>query len=278
MRTLTDLKVLDRFALACHEKPAVDTSPSSFVPEDRDACQACVPPAEVGEAEPVQLGRDAVLSGAAIDPWADARERVRGHLRRACRWRDELLATPGLTVAALAEREAVPAARVSEATSLLRLPTVVLQDLADPASDQPVPTVKALQEVSKLRDPRVQVARFEALRREIGSGGNGRRKNMPRQQGFQHVLAKARQYQAWLDQGVHRSLRSLGAAEGITVSRVGLVLDLLTLAPEILAAIDVPAGRAPKVTHAELRGIAKVKDKEAQLARFDELRGALAAK
>jgi hypothetical protein len=74
------------------------------------------------------------------------------------------------------------------------------------------------------------------------------------------------------------SLRSLGEAEGITVSRVGLVLDLLTLAPEILAAIDVPAGRAPKVTQAELRAIAKVREKGAQIARFDELRGALAAK
>lgn len=109
-----------------------------------------------------------------------------------------------------------------------------------------------------MRDRHAQVARYQRLVRTIAEGGNGRRPSMPKQRGFQHVLARARQYRAWLDDGTHRSLSSIARAEGVTSGRIGDILDVLTLSPAIRAAIDVPADRLPRgTTHEELRRIGR---------------------
>lgn len=100
--------------------------------------------------------------------------------------------------------------------------------------------------------------------------GSKRRKSVARQKGFQHLLLRARRYQAWLDEGTHRSLVAIATAEKVSHGRVGQVLDLLTLPPEILAVIDVPADRAPEgLTHMELRRIARLATREEKLAAFE---------
>jgi hypothetical protein len=69
-----------------------------------------------------------------------------------------------------------------------------------------------------------------------------------------------------LESGEHRSAASIARAEGIDPSRVGQVLDLLTLAPEVLAVIDVPAEEVPSgVRQADLRRLVRL-DHEAQRA------------
>jgi hypothetical protein len=62
-----------------------------------------------------------------------------------------------------------------------------------------------------------------------------------------------------LESGEHRSAASIARAEGLDPSRVSQVLDLLTLAPEVLAVIDVPAEQAPPgLRQAYLRRLVRV--------------------
>ena len=61
---------------------------------------------------------------------------------------------------------------------------------------------------------------------------------MPKQKGFQHLLARGRRYQELLASGQYASMSQLARAEGITHARVGHLLDLLALSPAILAVLD----------------------------------------
>jgi hypothetical protein len=89
-------------------------------PRESAAGHGCGPAPE----EPV-----GVLAGAEVDPWACALARLREHLRRARAWYAKRVAEPDLTVAALAQREGVAPARVSEALALLRLSPAIGADL-----------------------------------------------------------------------------------------------------------------------------------------------------
>jgi hypothetical protein len=196
--------------------------------------------------------------------WQVPRERLRAHLGRAVRWCEAMLNQPGLTQRELAVREGLPQPRISEGLALLRLPKAVLLDLVDPSRTGPVPTLEDLEALARLADGAAQVARYQRLCREAARPGNGRRAGVARGKGFQHLLARARRYQAMLESGEHRSAASIARVEGIDPSRVSQVLDLLTLAPEVLAVIDVPAEEVPAgVRQADLRKLVRL-DHEAQ--------------
>ena len=211
-----------------------------------------------------------MLAGAEVDPWSSSLDRLRGHRERARAWYAPRVENPGLTVSELAKREGVAPARVSEAIGLLRLSPAIVADLERPDRCGPVPSVADLERLSRVRDRLAQVGRYRELCRDAGTTGNERRKGAPRQKGFQHLLLPARRYQAWLDEGTHRSLTSIAEAEGITSGSVGRMLDLLALPPESLAVIDVPAERAPKgLTHAEVRQIEGLGNRAAQLEAFE---------
>jgi hypothetical protein len=57
--------------------------------------------------------------------------------------------------------------------------------------------------------------------------------------------------------GQCRNLHDLGATEGITGARATQLMNLL-LSPEIIAAVDVPKERAPRLSERELRKIARL--------------------
>jgi hypothetical protein len=79
--------------------------------------------------------------------------------------------------------------------------------------------------------------------------------------GFQHLFERARYYKARMDSGEFRNLAALARAEGITAERIGQILNLLYLAPEIARVVDVPAEQAPVgVTERDLRKIATIRD------------------
>lgn len=81
------------------------------------------------------------------------------------------------------------------------------------------------------------------------------------------LLAEAAGWQRELEQGVVRSRAALAAREGVSAMRVGSILALLRLHPEIQGWIrDLPPGTPPrKVTERALRPIARIAG-EAQLA------------
>lgn len=125
----------------------------------------------------------------------------------------------------------------------------ILEDLIQGDPSQPVPTEPQLRKLAQPGSPAAQVKLYRRLlRQERASLGSQTASNPDRRahrRGFQPLFALARKYQAMCESGEYRNLRALGAAEGISGERVGQVLALLSLAPDIIAQLDVPAERLP---------------------------------
>jgi hypothetical protein len=252
LRRATELEVIG----ACHDGSSEES------PEGESG------PLSGGAGQPTGPTEDGERVNVEVDPWADARQRVHATLERAMQYREALLGPGRLTVARLAEREGVAPARITEATGLLRLPASVLAELRE--GRRAVPTVKDLMALSRERDADAVVERYRRLCQDIERGGSGRRAGMPKQKGFQHLLARARRYQELLASGQYASMSQLARAEGITHARVGHLLDLLALSPAILEAIDVPVENAPTgLTHEELRKVARM---DSHAVQEDEVR------
>jgi hypothetical protein len=136
-----------------------------------------------------------------------------------------------------------------------------------------VPTLKELHAIGRLASERAQVGRYrqvcEALRKKRITAD--RVKPTP-QRGFQHLFAKARTWQAMLDVGEVRSVSALARQVKVSRHQIGRVLDLLTLPPEVQAALDVPVEELPQgVTQAQVKGLARVDGAEAQRAAWAEM-------
>jgi len=220
-------------------------------------------------------------SGHAIGPpttaWTPARERMRETIERAERYAKALRREPGLTQGDLAQREGVSGPRVNQILAILRLEPSILADLVDPTSDNPVPTLKELHAIGRLASERAQVGRYrqvcEALRKKRIPAD--RVKPTP-QRGFRHLFAKARTWQAMLDAGEARSVAALARQVKVSRHQVGRVLDLLTLPPEVQAALDVPAEELPAgVTQAKVKGLARLEGAAAQRAAWAEMVGSV---
>jgi transcriptional regulator with XRE-family HTH domain len=192
-------------------------------------------------------------------PWAPARWRLREMLERARRYAAAIREEPGLTQGELAEREGVSGPRVNQVLSFLRLDPSILADLTDLESENPVPSLDELFAIGRLPNARAQVTRYRATCAALRRADRGAVAQAKRQRGFEHLFARARAWQAALDRGQHRSLAALAQAEGISHHRVAQVLDLLTLAPEIQAALDVPFEALPAgITQHAVKALARL--------------------
>ena len=211
-----------------------------------------------------------------VDPWAGALARVRTQLARARRWQDWLDAAPDRTRADLARRESLSRARITQVLKLLTLDPSILADLDRPDRSGPVPSELVLRRTAALPSLAAQRRQYAAacVPSTPVSGGVCPRdapaaKPVPRNEAFTHALERARRYQASLDEGTHASLADIGRAEGISGPRVGQLLSLLHLAPEIVAVLERPREALPKgLTRKAVREIARERDENAQLAAF----------
>lgn len=179
-------------------------------------------------------------------------------VERARRYAEAIREEPGLTQGQLATREGLSGPRVNQVLSMLRLHEAILVDLTDPERDTPVPSLDELFAIGKLDDARSQVARYRAVCAAL----EGRRRDLKvqagRQRGFQHLFVQARAFQGALDRGEYRSIAALARAHGLSHSRVGQVLDLLTLPVDVQTALDVSAERLPKgVTQKSVKAYAR---------------------
>jgi len=90
-----------------------------------------------------------------------------------------------------------------------------------------------------------------------------------RSRGCQGDLERARRLQKLWNTGAYDSLKALGRDEGVTGARVSQLLNLLHLAPEILAVLDVPEEEVPAgVMKSEVRAIARLRGHDAQRRAF----------
>lgn len=214
--------------------------------------------------------------GAKPDPWLTRLRKVRDRLAQARAWRAWIDAEPGCMAVELARREGVSGPRVCQVLRLLDLAPEIVADLEREGRSGPVPSEKQLRAIALEPDRLAQVRRYRAL---VEGGEQGDEKAgeeveraaapaRPHQRGFQHLFARARYYQSLIDGEEVRSEADIARIEGITSSRVGQVLALLNLAPQIVAILDVPEGLGPEVTHLEVLRIARIKSKKEQMREF----------
>jgi len=207
------------------------------------------------------------------DPWADALARVRKHLERARAFRGWIDAVPERTAADLARREGLTRARVSQVLKLLDLAPAIVEDIEREDRRGPLPSELQLRRIATIADPGRQWGRYEQLVRQGDlsiRGGSGKAEvASPRSRGCQGDLERARRLQKLWDTGAYDSLKALGRDEGVTGARVSQLLNLLHLAPEILAVLDVPEEEVPAgVKKADVRAIARLRGHDAQRRAF----------
>lgn len=186
-------------------------------------------------------------------------------LKRALAWQRELDAGEVASRAALARREGLSRARVTQVMKLLELATPIQAVvLGDHQADVAL-SVRELHDLAQVESEH-QPAELEArLVRARDEALVARACDLGRPLGFQHLFARARHWQGLLDTGEFPSVRELAQAEGLSTSRVSDMLNLLCLAPEIAAALDVPVEQAPEgVTWRDLQRLARVRGWEEQ--------------
>jgi len=246
---------------ACHAIEGVEAPASPCVPAESLACQPCVP------------------TEGASGRWRPARQRLADLVARARRYADALRTGRHRTQQQLAEAEGLTQSYVSQILGLLRLPAPLLDVACDPDRDEPVPALPDLLEIARVQEPRAQVLRYRAVIARLQGRDNGVKARQVKVRGFQHLFAEARALQAALDRNEARSLTDLGMLRGISHHRVSQLLDLLTLPPDVQAALDVPADQvAHGLTQKEVRRIAKLRDAAAQREAMQGWTGGLAAK
>ena len=222
--------------------------------------------------------------GPTVGAWTGARRTIREAIDRAQRYAKTLRAHSGLTRAQLGEQEGVSETRITQVLGLLRLDRTIVAHAADLAIDEPVPAMTDLIQISRLPTGRQQVERYVAVCATLGGQREGKAE-LPKQRGLQHLFRRARLWQEAIDAGTYRSVAELARAEGVHHARVGKVLDLLRLPPDLRQALDVEPDRLPAgLTQKDAMKIARMKTAEEQraaLARYDRLdryHGAAAAK
>ena len=241
-------------------------------------------PALAGHAQsPATTGKNACgtaesLAGHACgtghdDPWADRRRRLRGHLARARRFDEMIRSGEAANAAEVSRMEGLTRARVSQLLGLLRLAPAILDDLEDPRGLGPVPNEGRLRRLSMLPNSRQDDSYAKLLAAEFRCCQARQdavvrsRAHLPRR-GFAHLFEQARRYQAMLDAGDVRALEEIGQMEGNTGDRVGQVIGLLQLAPDIIECIDQPKGESQAITYKELLRISRMPDLTAQRRAF----------
>jgi len=177
--------------------------------------------------------------------------------------------------AEISRRKDLTRARVSQLLRLLRLHPAILVDLEDEDRIGPVPTEGALRKLSGLPEGK-QMVRYRQLIRVEESNGRPRANrnrsirghaHLPRR-GFVHLFEQARRYQSMLDRSVVRSIAEIGRQEGISEARVGQVLCLLQLAPDILEWLEESGRESLDITRKELLRVARMRGHAAQRRAF----------
>lgn len=196
-------------------------------------------------------------------------------LERARAWGGEIKAGLVENASALAIREGLTRARVSQILRLEDLAPSILEDISDPARTGPLPTEHQLRKITLMPNPREQVRLYRRYTEEIREPAKALptpKQTRVYQRGFQHLFAKARVYREMCESGTFGSLREVGRSEGVSGERVGQLLALLTLAPEIISRLDVPAGERPEgIQWDDLRRLTKFRNPAEQIREFQVL-------
>ncbi len=240
-----------------------------------------------GEPSPITCGKGAISTPAPEgsesrqrivtrweDPWGTRRAGLRRSLQRA-RWFEQDLARGRVeNAAALAQREGLSRARVSQLLRLLRLAPAIIEELDDVTVHGPVPREYDLRKLADGRSPEAQVAAYRRLCTAESKKRKARKVKPCRVAGrrdWRHLFDRARRYHLALTTKRVASIAALARAEGISGSRVGQILVLLYLAPDIIEQLEATCEPMKGVTEKALRKIARMEDRGEQREAFARL-------
>jgi hypothetical protein len=225
-----------------------------------------------GHERATATGHDDAAPGEAIraEAWAARRARLRGFLQRGRDFKAWLAESSCRSTVTLAAMHGCSRARIYQQLALAELCPEIQADLDDEARTTPVPKEVELRQLAKL-SPVDQIWKYGQLTGELLAVKDSRR--VARLGGFQHLFARARLLRDRFDTGAYRTIAELGATEGLSCARASCLLNLLGLAPDIIARCDVPKAEAPPLTERELRRIARIVEHDAQRAAFERLLG-----
>jgi len=214
---------------------------------------------ERGEATSVERSTETV-----VDAWSDTRER----LALARSFQARLDAGEAHTQAELARLlGGISASRLGQILRLLRLAPSIQERIEQDQGASVALSDRALRRLAAFPDQQAQVEAFDNAMALLQRRGRDAR-------GLQHHLERARHYRLLLEAEPALTLREIGTREGISGARVGQRLLLLALAPEIIAAVDVPHHQLPVgVTERTLRPIAQLREHDEQVEAFRVLLG-----
>ncbi len=205
------------------------------------------------------------------DPWATRRAGLRRSIQRA-RWlQEDLDRGRAESAAALAAREELSRARVSQLLRLLRLAPAILEELDDATIHGAVPREADLRKLPDLQGEQAQLAAYRRLCDKESRKLQGRRVRPCRvvgRRGYAHLFERARRYHQALASKQVASIAALGRAEGVSAGRVGQILAMLYLAPDIIEQLEASDEALPGVTEKELRRIARIRDLDRQREEF----------
>ena len=202
---------------------------------------------------------------------------MRGHIARARDYQQRIDRGEVESASELARGEGITRARVCQLLRLLRLAPEVLADVESPDSEAPMVKEAVLRKLAGIEDETEQMETYRRLLAEEGvprrpARHGARPEGRVRRRGLQHVFAQARRYAAMLESGDAGSYAAIGRQEGISGARVGQIVLLLHLDPDILTQVDVPAEELPAgVSERKLRAVARLEAREEQLEAFASL-------
>lgn len=187
-------------------------------------------------------------------------------------WRARLDSGEFRTKTALAEELGISMVRVCQVVRLLDLAPEIVEELEDLAWTGPVPPEKKLYRLAQVRPQEAQLPGYRRLCAEESVQGRRSTVASVRRTGLQHLFHEARRWQAMLDGRKARSLEDIARREGISRDTVAQTILLLHLHPEIVLRLDVPtADRPPGLRIKALRSLARMRDLDEQLRRFDAM-------
>ena len=205
------------------------------------------------------------------DPWGTRRAGLRRSLQRARWFEQDLARGRAENAAALAQREGLSRARVSQLLRLLRLAPAIIEELDDVTVHGPVPREYDLRKLADGRSDEAQVAAYRRLCTAESKKRKGRKVKPCRVAGrrdWRHLFDRARRYHLALTTKRVASIAALARAEGISGSRVGQILVLLYLAPDIIEQLEATCEPMKGVTEKALRKIARMEDRGEQREAF----------
>lgn len=206
------------------------------------------------------------------EAWVARRARVRAFLEKGRGYRAWLDDGEGRSTKHLAEREGCSRPRICQLLVLTRLAPEIQADLDDVTLTTPTLSEAELRKLADL--PAVeQVWQYMEATGALLHVRDSRK--VARLAGFQHLFARARALRDRYATGQYRTLGELAATEGVSAPRASQLLNMLLLAPDIIAALDVPKEQAPQLAEREVRRLARIVDHEEQRRVFVRMVGAV---